>query len=133
MGLGGLGGRVCVGGGICVHFSIYCYSAVIDTHSPPHQKNSPYNNRGGVRNTILTSPPPHSNSLKTTGAVFVPMYEQQRLKECEYILSDSGAKLLLVSKERIYDKVIRRNCVCAWRVCGWCVCGWMVGQALARV
>jgi long-subunit acyl-CoA synthetase (AMP-forming) len=34
----------------------------------------------------------------------VPMYEQQRLKECEYILSDSGAKLLLVSKERIYDK-----------------------------
>ena len=38
------------------------------------------------------------------GAVFVPMYEQQRLKECEYILKDSGAKLLVVSKERIYDK-----------------------------
>jgi long-subunit acyl-CoA synthetase (AMP-forming) len=33
------------------------------------------------------------------------MYEQQRLKECEYILTDSGAKLLLVSKETIYDKV----------------------------
>lgn len=33
------------------------------------------------------------------------MYEQQRLKECEYILKDSGAKLLLVSKETIYDKV----------------------------
>lgn len=41
------------------------------------------------------------------GAVYVPMYEQQRTKECEYILSDSGAKLLLVSKERIYDKVTR--------------------------
>ncbi|GAB5034907.1 amp-dependent synthetase and ligase [Nannochloropsis oceanica] len=40
----------------------------------------------------------------SVGAVWVPMYEQQRLKECEYILKDSGAKLLLVSKERIYDK-----------------------------
>jgi hypothetical protein len=44
------------------------------------------------------------------------MYEQQRLKECEYILTDSGAKLLLVSRERIYDKVgasvYRKTCVC---------------------
>lgn len=39
------------------------------------------------------------------GAAYVPMYEQQRVSECEYILKDSGAKLLLVSKERIYDKV----------------------------
>lgn len=26
----------------------------------------------------------------SVGAVWVPMYEQQRLKECEYILKDSG-------------------------------------------
>jgi len=38
------------------------------------------------------------------GAIYVPMYEQQRLNECEYILTDSGAKLLLVSKELIFDK-----------------------------
>ena len=38
------------------------------------------------------------------GAIYVPMYEQQRLNECEYILTDSEAKLLLVSKELILDK-----------------------------
>jgi long-chain acyl-CoA synthetase len=38
------------------------------------------------------------------GATWVPMYEQQRLKECEYILHDSGAKLLLVGDERLYDQ-----------------------------
>ena len=38
------------------------------------------------------------------GAIYVPMYEQQRLNECEYILTDSEAKLLLVSKELIFDK-----------------------------
>jgi long-chain acyl-CoA synthetase len=32
------------------------------------------------------------------------MYEQQRLNECEYILKDSGAKLLLVGSEETYDK-----------------------------
>lgn len=32
------------------------------------------------------------------------MYEQQRLTECEYILRDSGAKLLLVGSEEAYDK-----------------------------
>lgn len=37
------------------------------------------------------------------------MYEQQRVSECEYILKDSGAKLLLVSKETIYDKVRGRE------------------------
>lgn len=37
------------------------------------------------------------------------MYEQQRVSECEYILKDSGAKLLLVSKETIYDKVRGRG------------------------
>lgn len=41
------------------------------------------------------------------GATWVPMYEQQRLKECEYILSDSGAKLLLVGDERLYDQTRR--------------------------
>ena len=38
------------------------------------------------------------------GATWVPMYEQQRLKEVEYILKDSGAKLLLVGSEEMYDK-----------------------------
>ncbi len=38
------------------------------------------------------------------GATWVPMYEQQRLKECEYILADSNAKLLLVGDERLYDQ-----------------------------
>lgn len=38
------------------------------------------------------------------GAAWVPMYEQQRLHECEYILKDSEAKLLLVGSEQMYDK-----------------------------
>lgn len=43
--------------------------------------------------------------IYSIGAILVPMYEQQRLKECEYIIGDSKLKLLLVSKERIYDEV----------------------------
>lgn len=43
-------------------------------------------------------------AAQSLGAAWVPMYEQQRLKECEYILSDSGAKLLLVGGERLYDQ-----------------------------
>ena len=43
------------------------------------------------------------------GAAWVPMYEQQRVKECEYILADSGAKLLLVGDETMYDKT--RHCL----------------------
>lgn len=39
------------------------------------------------------------------GAAWVPMYEQQRLHECEYILKDSEAKLLLVGSEQMYDKM----------------------------
>jgi long-chain acyl-CoA synthetase len=39
------------------------------------------------------------------GAHYVPMYEAQLPKEWEYILNDSGAVLLLVSTEDIYDKV----------------------------
>ena len=39
------------------------------------------------------------------GATWVPMYEQQRLNECEYILKDSSAKLLLVGSEDTYDKM----------------------------
>ena len=35
------------------------------------------------------------------GAAWVPMYEQQRPKEWEYILRDSGAKLLMVANPRI--------------------------------
>jgi len=38
------------------------------------------------------------------GATFVPMYEHQLEADWEYILRDSGAKLLLVSTRSIYDK-----------------------------
>jgi AMP-binding enzyme len=33
----------------------------------------------------------------TLGAIFVPMYEEQLLKDWEYIIADAGAKALLVS------------------------------------
>ncbi len=36
------------------------------------------------------------------GAIFVPMYEDQRPKDWKYIIKDSGAKLLLVSTHKIY-------------------------------
>ena len=39
------------------------------------------------------------------GAVNVPMYEQQKEADWEYILNDSGAKVLIVSTLEIYDKV----------------------------
>ena len=38
-------------------------------------------------------------------ASFCPMYESQLLKEWEYIVRDSGTKVLLVSTQEIYDKV----------------------------
>jgi len=44
-------------------------------------------------------------AIYSLGGILVPMYEQQRLKEMEYIIADSKIKLLLVSKERIYDEV----------------------------
>ncbi|CAM9684000.1 unnamed protein product, partial [Choristocarpus tenellus] len=36
------------------------------------------------------------------GAVFVPMYEEQRLKDWRYILEDSGARCLFVSTREIH-------------------------------
>ena len=39
------------------------------------------------------------------GAVNVPMYEQQKPSDWEYILQDSGAKVLIASTTEIYDKV----------------------------
>lgn len=38
------------------------------------------------------------------GAKFCPMYEAQLSKEWEYIINDSGAKVLLVANQEIYDK-----------------------------
>lgn len=38
------------------------------------------------------------------GATLVPLYEAQKLKEAEYIIGDSGAKLALVGSESIYEK-----------------------------
>src|SRR3954469_12189364 len=38
------------------------------------------------------------------GATFVPMYEAQLDKDWEYILRDSGAKVLLVATPAIYEK-----------------------------
>ena len=42
-----------------------------------------------------------TNSL---GASFVPMYEAQLEKDWEYILEDSGSKVLLVANDKIYNK-----------------------------
>jgi long-chain acyl-CoA synthetase len=39
------------------------------------------------------------------GAVYVPMYEHQLPTDWEYILKDSGAKLLITTTEAIYEKV----------------------------
>ena len=39
------------------------------------------------------------------GGTYVPMYEAQLAKDWKYILRDSGAKVLLVSSEAIYDEV----------------------------
>ena len=39
------------------------------------------------------------------GAQFVPMYEAQLEKDWNYIISDSGTKLLIVSNENIHSKV----------------------------
>jgi long-chain acyl-CoA synthetase len=40
------------------------------------------------------------------GAQFVPMYEAQLEKDWKYILKDSGAKVLLVSTDDIYDSTL---------------------------
>ncbi len=40
------------------------------------------------------------------GAMFVPMYEHQLEREWNYILNDSGAKLLLAATRDIYDRVV---------------------------
>ncbi|MEM9461801.1 MAG: long-chain fatty acid--CoA ligase [Myxococcota bacterium] len=40
------------------------------------------------------------------GAHYVPMYEAQQAKDWEFILRDSGAKVLLVSTEDIYDRTV---------------------------
>jgi len=42
-----------------------------------------------------------------TGARFVPMYEAELESTWEYIIKDSGVKLLVVSKSEIYEKVIK--------------------------
>lgn len=42
-----------------------------------------------------------------TGARFVPMYEAELESTWEYIIKDSGVKLLVVSKPEIYEKVIK--------------------------
>ena len=42
-----------------------------------------------------------------TGARFVPMYEAELESTWEYIIKDSGVKLLFVSKPEIYEKVIK--------------------------
>jgi long-chain acyl-CoA synthetase len=39
------------------------------------------------------------------GAVNVPMYEQQKEADWRYIIQDSGATILVVNTEAIYDKV----------------------------
>merc|ERR550514_2270872 len=39
------------------------------------------------------------------GAAWVPMYEQQRPKEWEYILRDSGARVVFASRRDIYESV----------------------------
>jgi long-chain acyl-CoA synthetase len=41
------------------------------------------------------------------GARFVPMYEAELESTWEYIIKDSGVKLLMVSKPEIYEKVIK--------------------------
>ncbi len=38
------------------------------------------------------------------GAIFAPMYEDQRPKDWQFIIKDSGAKLLLVSNRKIYKQ-----------------------------
>lgn len=40
------------------------------------------------------------------GARFCPMYESQLPEEWEYIIADSGAKLLIASTHKIYEKVV---------------------------
>jgi long-chain acyl-CoA synthetase len=40
------------------------------------------------------------------GARFCPMYESQLPEEWEYIVADSGAKLLIASTHKIYEKVV---------------------------
>lgn len=39
------------------------------------------------------------------GAKYCPMYEAQQAKDWEYILNDSGAKVVLVANQLIYDQV----------------------------
>jgi len=39
------------------------------------------------------------------GAMFVPMYEHQLASDWEYIINDSGAKMLISTTEAIYDKI----------------------------
>ncbi len=39
------------------------------------------------------------------GAKYCPMYEAQQAKDWEYILTDSGAKVVLVANQLIYDQV----------------------------
>lgn len=46
-----------------------------------------------------------SYAVMSLGAQYVPMYEAQLEKDWRYILGDSGANTLLVSKQSIYDKV----------------------------
>lgn len=41
------------------------------------------------------------------GASFVPMYEAQLEKDWEYIIQDSGSKVVLVANEKIYEKTLK--------------------------
>ena len=43
-------------------------------------------------------------ATRIPGAQYVPMYEAQLPKEWEYILKDSGAKVLLVANSKIAEK-----------------------------
>jgi long-subunit acyl-CoA synthetase (AMP-forming) len=44
-------------------------------------------------------------AANSIGAQLVPMYEAQLLKDWQYIVEDSGARLVLVGPETIYEKV----------------------------
>lgn len=44
-------------------------------------------------------------AANSIGAQLVPMYEAQLLKDWQYIIEDSGARLVLVGPETIYEKV----------------------------
>ena len=69
-----------------------------------------FNIKDGKKVGIISSNRPEwayfAYSTYALNSVFVPMYENQMMKDWEYIINDSEIELLIVSTKEIYDKCL---------------------------